>query len=875
MRKLVQGGTVVTATNSSVADVLIDGEEIVAVGSLGDVDAELIDASGCYVLPGLIDNHTHMAMPFGGTNSIDDYDTGTRAAAAGGTTCIVDFVIQQHPDGLRSSLEEWSGRAEGAAHVDYGFHIAITQADDGTFADMEPMVEEGICTFKVFLAYKGALMVTDDLFFRVLENTRDLGALTMVHCENGWVIDVLVERALAAGQTDPIYHALTRPESVEAEATSRSVRLAEQTGAGVYIVHVTCGLAADEIAAGQARGVKVYGETCLQYLTNTVHDLERPGLRGWPLRLLTPAAGGAQPGAPVERSRPRRARERLDRPLPVQQRAEGARPRRLLEDPERPRDDPAPAREAVGPRGGERADHAERARRHDLDHDRPPLRPAPQGIDRAGDGCGPGGVRPVDAVRVLHAYVAHERGLRPVRRRELHGQRAPHALSRNDGLRPRRDRHATGSRPLRAALARRADRRGIVNADRVLDDLRELANLTGGPDGARRVCWTDEWTNARDFLRSRLGELPVELTVDAAGNLWAGMDGDGDGFVIVGSHVDSVPAGGWLDGALGVFTAVEALRSQAESGTPPVGLRLVDWADEEGARFGRSLFGSSCCAGTLDPDEVRDLRDKDGERLEDVVARYDVELDRALESGAELRGARAYIEAHIEQGPVLESKGEPAATVLGTCGVERHVAIFTGETAHAGATPMPLRRDTFMATAQAALAIREVGLSHEGGVCTVGGATSEPGVVTAVPGRTEMLLDQRHLDPDELAAMLAGAREACERAAADHGCEVELKHLWSIPPIPFDDRLIGFAREAVRAAGGKDTAIPSGPLHDAAEMARLIPTVMIFSSSSPPVSHTKEEDTPEADLRVAIEAYGRTVEAMLASAAAGDLPPRE
>ena len=180
MRKLVRGGTVVTATHSSVADVLVDDEEIVAVGSLGDVDAEVIDAAGCFVLPGLIDNHTHMAMPFGGTHSIDDYNTGTRAAAAGGTTCIVDFVIQQHPDGLRSSLEEWQARAEGAAHVDYGFHIAITQADDGTFADMAPMVEEGVCTFKVFLAYKGQLMVTDDLFFRVLEHTRDLGALTMV-----------------------------------------------------------------------------------------------------------------------------------------------------------------------------------------------------------------------------------------------------------------------------------------------------------------------------------------------------------------------------------------------------------------------------------------------------------------------------------------------------------------------------------------------------------------------------------------------------------------------------------------------------------------------------------------------------------------------
>jgi N-carbamoyl-L-amino-acid hydrolase len=185
---------------------------------------------------------------------------------------------------------------------------------------------------------------------------------------------------------------------------------------------------------------------------------------------------------------------------------------------------------------------------------------------------------------------------------------------------------------------------------------------------------------------------------------------------------------------------------------------------------------------------------------------------------------------------------------------------------------MGLRRDSFAAAAQAALAIREVGFRHDG-VCTVGGATSEPGVVTAVAGRTEMLLDQRHLDPDALAAMLAEAREACERAAADHGCRLELRHVWSIPPIPFDDRLIGMARRAVAEAGGRDTAIPSGPLHDAAEMARLIPAVMIFSSSSPALSHTKEEDTPEDDLRLAIDAYGRTVDAALASAAAGELPP--
>ena len=408
-----------------------------------------------------------------------------------------------------------------------------------------------------------------------------------------------------------------------------------------------------------------------------------------------------------------------------------------------------------------------------------------------------------------------------------------------------------------------------MDAGRVISDLRELAELTGGPDGARRVCWTDEWVRARELVRSKLEELPVEIETDAAGNVWADLPGEEEGFVIVGSHVDSVPAGGWLDGALGIFAALEVLRAHA-GGERRVGLRFVDWADEEGARFGRSLFGSSACAGTLEADEVRDLEDRDGERLEDVVARHGVDLGRAHESGTRLTGARAYLELHIEQGPVLESRGESAAAVLGTVGVERRAAVFSGRAAHAGATPMDMRQDSFLAAARAALLIREVGLAHEGGYCTTGGASSEPGVVTAVAGRTELLLDQRHLDAGELAAMLREADDACERAAEEFGCTVDMKHLWSIPPIPFDERLIGFAKEAL----GSDTAIPSGPLHDAAEMARLIPTVMIFSSSSPPVSHTPEEDTPEDDLRVAIEAYGRTVDVALAAAAGGELPPR-
>ena len=280
MKKVIRGGTVVNASESVHADVLIDGETIAGVGSFEGVDAELIDASGCYVLPGAIDNHTHLSMPFGGTWTSDDYNTGTQAAAAGGTTCIVDFALQMHPGGLRSSLEEWMGRAEGAAHVDYGFHMAITNADAATIDDMAAIVGEGVASFKVFLAYPNVLMVTDDQFLAVLERARDLDALTMVHCENGFAIQHLVQKALAAGEVDPIYHALTRPEEMEAEATGRALRLAGFAGAPLFVVHVSCQLAAEEIVRARAHGAAAYGETCIQYLFNSIDDLRRPEFEG-------------------------------------------------------------------------------------------------------------------------------------------------------------------------------------------------------------------------------------------------------------------------------------------------------------------------------------------------------------------------------------------------------------------------------------------------------------------------------------------------------------------------------------------------------------------------------------------------------------------
>jgi hydantoinase/carbamoylase family amidase len=393
---------------------------------------------------------------------------------------------------------------------------------------------------------------------------------------------------------------------------------------------------------------------------------------------------------------------------------------------------------------------------------------------------------------------------------------------------------------------------------RVIADLRDLAELTGGPDGARRLCWTDEWLTARGFLRERLAELPVTVDVDEAGNLWAVLEGERPERVVVGSHVDSVPNGGWLDGALGVMAALEVLRDVASDGTPPpVTVALVDWADEEGARFGRSLFGSSAAAGTLDPDAVRGLVDAASQRLEDVVREHGVDLDRAHEAGSRLQQVRAYLELHIEQGPVLEGEGLAVGTVLGTVGVERHRLIFHGQAAHAGSTPIDHRRDSFLAAAHFALELREIALRH-GGVCTIGDARCEPGVVTAVPGKTTLLLDQRHLDAGELAEMLAHAREASEAAAEAEGCTVEWEHLWRIDPIPFDATLIAAATDACREVAGTDRQLPSGPLHDAAEMARRVPTVMIFSSSTNGLSHTKEEDTPLEHLELAARAFGAT-----------------
>ena len=410
-----------------------------------------------------------------------------------------------------------------------------------------------------------------------------------------------------------------------------------------------------------------------------------------------------------------------------------------------------------------------------------------------------------------------------------------------------------------------------IDVDHVLADLRELHERHGGPDGARRLAWTEDWLAAREWLLGKLAELPVTVDRDEAGNLWAELPGREPGVVVVGSHIDAVPSGGWLDGALGVLTALGVVRALAGGDPPPLTVRLVDWADEEGARFGRSLLGSSAVASTLEPDDVRDLRDAEGTRLEDALASCGIELDGAGAASARLDGVLAYLELHIEQGPVLLDGGRLASAVSGTFGDERYLIRFTGQAAHAGSTPMRLRRDALAAAATAALAIREVGIRHEG-VCTVGAMHAEPGVITAVAGACDMMLDLRHLDADVLAAMLRDNLEACEAAAREFDCEVEFRRVFGATPTPFHPRLIELARAAVAESGGDDgPAIPSGPLHDATEIGRLVPTVMIFAQSDPPLSHTAVEDSPEAALRVAIESYARTVGAALDAVAAGEI----
>ena len=397
-----------------------------------------------------------------------------------------------------------------------------------------------------------------------------------------------------------------------------------------------------------------------------------------------------------------------------------------------------------------------------------------------------------------------------------------------------------------------------LQPQRALDEMKTLRQLTSDNNGNQRVVFTPVWKTALDWFTDKLDELGLPWRKDLAGNLWATLEGERPQALVIGGHLDSVPNGGWLDGCWNVMAGLEVIRAYKLAGVkPPVTLKLVNWCDEEGARFGRSLFGSSAFSGHLDPEAVGKLRDKDGISVAEAALAYGIDISRAVEAKAEQKGIAAYLELHIEQGPVLEGLGLPLGAVLGTVGVERNLISFHGQAAHSGSTPMAVRKDAFLAAAKMAQEIYVIAERH-GGVCTIGSCVTKPGIVTSVVEDCTITLDQRHLDAGHLAAMWAEAQAAANKFAAEGNVSVTFADLWRIHPILFHPELTEFCDQAIVETVGTSHKLPSGPLHDAAEVCRAgIPTQMLFVQSLRGISHNKIEDTKEEHLLASVTALAK------------------
>ena len=464
MSVLIKGGRVITAADDYVADIFVENERISLIGESLDVAADtVIDASGKYVLPGAVDPHTHLDMPFGGTTTIDDVESGQRAAARGGTTCHVDFCIQAPGTSFGDSLADWKSKAEGKQLIDMGYHIAVTDLKEGgSLEELATLPDQGITSYKLFMAYKGALMVDDETLFKTMEVAAETDALVMVHAENGDAIDVLVKKALAEGKTEPKYHALTRPPETEGEATNRAIQLARVAGCALYVVHVSCKESVDPIMLAREKGWNVWGETCTQYFFIDFTHLEQPNFEGAKYVYTPPPRDKANQDVLWDAVR----RDTLsaistDHCAFTLGRAEGARPRRLLEDPERR----ARAREPAAhdpplrrPRGPDRPEPDGRAALHEPGE---AVRPLPaQGHDRGRLRRGHRRLRPREAAPDHGREPAVEDGLQPLRGdrgRRRHRDGAP-ARKRDRG--GRRGRRQAGHRPVRqAGEVRRAARR--------------------------------------------------------------------------------------------------------------------------------------------------------------------------------------------------------------------------------------------------------------------------------------------------------------------------------------------------------------------------------------------------------------------------------
>lgn len=416
-------------------------------------------------------------------------------------------------------------------------------------------------------------------------------------------------------------------------------------------------------------------------------------------------------------------------------------------------------------------------------------------------------------------------------------------------------------------------------ANNVISNLKELAKLTSNEEGAQRVAWGPVWSKSRDWFIKKCQEMGARVEKDSAGNVWAFLSSEQGAFpsrtksIVIGSHLDSVPNGGWLDGALGVITALEALR--VYSTLPPeikskYSIYAVDWADEEGARFGYSLAGSSAATGVLDINDISMRVDNQGKIFSQVLLENQIDINKMLDASKELkkRNIATYLELHIEQGPILESKNMPVSAVDVVKGTNRFYIKFSGQSAHAGSFPVPQRKDAFLAAAEAALEFKKIALKYNS-VCTVGQVNVLPNVPTIVPSRCTISLDQRSVDILTLNEMYKEAQEAVARIAKENKVQVSWDKVFYIAPTIFNKELVSLCCQAIKEETGsrdlldKDITISSGPLHDAVNMARLVPTVMMFTKSKDGLSHCKMEDTDVDSLQISIRAFLRLVNKVL------------
>ncbi len=392
----------------------------------------------------------------------------------------------------------------------------------------------------------------------------------------------------------------------------------------------------------------------------------------------------------------------------------------------------------------------------------------------------------------------------------------------------------------------------------VISELRELAQLTSNEDGAQRVAWTPIWDRSVEWFKGKMKAEGAEIFIDAAHNVWAKIQGESDDAIVIGSHLDCVPNGGWLDGALGVVAGMGILRRYGKNGVKPKHtLYVVNWADEEGARFGYSCVGSAAVSGAIDVKTIESLRDNNDICFADALKMYCLEINDLINARKEFldKPMKSYLELHIEQAPLLEQQGKAVACVYGITGCQRQYITFKGQPSHSG-SPIAMRHDAFLAAAQASLGFRELGLKYDA-YCTVGKVEVWPNVVTIFPGTCRISLDQRSIDEDVLAKIVQEAKVIAEKVAAEHGVEVTFESVWSNPPTIFPEKLVTLCQEAVAEETGDQTSMFSGPLHDAAEIAKIVPSVMMFAMSTKGVSHCKEEDTPDRELESAICAFFR------------------